>query len=225
MGHFKILFQMIRFFAIMDCRAGKKVCIFRKTSVFLLKGDPVNGEKPKTIEAEIRAGIEDYLSSGDTRCWSLMFETFKLHIFNSCRAMLGNNEDAGDLTSETFMKAMEKIRSYDRNRPFFPWLLRISKNLCIDHIRRIKRNRMAYPEDWEKFSLEPVSAPDEKDPVRIGRIREAILRLKRPQKVCFCLFYMHDKSYKDIAELTGYTTDEVRSYIQNGRRNFKLRMG
>jgi RNA polymerase sigma factor (sigma-70 family) len=189
-----------------------------------LKGEPVSGETHKTVDAEVRKRIDNYLSTGDKQAWGEIFETYKLQVFNACRSMLGNDEDARDLTSDTFMKAMEKIHLYDRNQPFFPWLVRIAKNLCIDQIRRSRRVPMDRLENWETIQAEPGDARDELTAERIGRIRKAVLGLKRPQKVCFFLFYMHDKSYRDISEITGYTLDEVRSYIQNGRRNFKLRM-
>jgi RNA polymerase sigma factor (sigma-70 family) len=189
-----------------------------------LKGDPVSGETHKAVDTEVRKWIDHYLSTGDKRAWGGVFETFKLQIFNTCRSMLRNDEDARDLTSDTFIKAMEKIHLYDRNQPFFPWLLRIAKNLCIDQIRHSRRIPMDRLENWEKIQGEPASVPDDTTPKRIGRIRKAILGLKKPQKVCFCLFYMHEKSYRDISEITGYTYDEVRSHIQNGRRNFKLLM-
>jgi RNA polymerase sigma factor (sigma-70 family) len=184
----------------------------------------VSAETRKIVDTEVRKWLDHYLSTGDKRVWGRVFEAYKLQIFNTCRSMLRNDEDARDLTSDTFMKAMEKIQSYDRNRPFFPWLLRLAKNLCIDHIRKSGRIRLERLEDWEKIGGESIPEAEETDPSRIGRIRKAILGLKRPQKICFCLFYMHEKSYQDISEITGYTYDEVRSHIQNGRRNFKLLM-
>ena len=53
-------------------------------------------------------------------------------------------------------------------------------------------------------------------------IRHAIEQLPRQQKRCFCLFYIQNRSYKEIAELTGYPYNEVRSYIQNSRRKVRL---
>ena len=200
------------------------MCIFHKSPVYLLKGNPVGGQAQTAIDAEVRARIEEYLSSRNVQCWNFVFETYKLQIFNGCRVMLATDEDARDLTSDAFIKAIEKIETYDQNRPFFPWLLRLAKNLCIDHIRKSGRIRLERPEDWDQIGAESVPEEEETDPSRAGRIRKAILRLKKPQKVCFCLFYMHDKSYREIVHLTGYTYDEVRSHIQNGRRNFKLLM-
>jgi RNA polymerase sigma factor (sigma-70 family) len=184
----------------------------------------MGGQTQTAIDAEVRARIGEFISSRNVQCWNFVFEAYKLQIFNGCRAILSTDEDARDLTSDAFIKAIEKIDTYDRNRPFFPWLLRLAKNLCIDHIRKSGRIRLERPEDWEKIGAESVPEAEETDPSRVGRIRKAILQLKKPQKVCFCLFYMHDKSYREIVRLTGYTYDEVRSHIQNGRRNFKLLM-
>jgi RNA polymerase sigma factor (sigma-70 family) len=66
-------------------------------------------------------------------------------------------------------------------------------------------------------------ADEDREQLR-DKIRQAIRILKRPQRRCFCLFYIQQKSYQEIAEITGYSYDAVRSHIQNGRRKFKLIM-
>jgi RNA polymerase sigma-70 factor, ECF subfamily len=139
-----------------------------------------------------------------------------------CHGLLRNDADAEDVTSDAFMKAFENLRAYDRTRPFYPWLHRIATNVCIDFIRKNGRVRFAADREWETFTNEENSV-DEEEIRRIQmKVKKAIEKLKRPQRICFCLFYLHDKSYDEIAEITRLSYDEVRSHIQNGRRKFRL---
>ncbi len=182
----------------------------------------MQGERRKAEEIETAEWLKNLLSGGDTRYWGRIFEKYKRPVFARCFGMLQNEEDARDLTSEVFIRAFENIRQYDLKRPFFPWLYRIATNLCIDFIRRNVRVRAAQEKDVENITDE--NGPDTRTDNEALRekIKTAIEKMKSPQKMCFCLFYLHEKSYNDIVQITGYTLDEVRSHIQNGRRKFKL---
>jgi RNA polymerase sigma factor (sigma-70 family) len=178
-------------------------------------------ERPKEADAEVSSWIEKYLKTGDKQYWGRIFEKYKKQIFVRCLRILNNSEDARDLTSEAFIKAFENIQNFDLKRPFFPWLYQLTTNLCIDHIRRKKLIQFNQIED-QVISENPEDVIVNLERKELGNhIKQAIRKLKRPQKRCFCLFYIQQKSYKEIAELTGYSFNEVRSYIQNGRRKFK----
>jgi RNA polymerase sigma factor (sigma-70 family) len=178
-------------------------------------------ERPKQADAEVSSWIENYLKTGDKQYWGRIFEKYKKQIFVRCLRILNNSEDARDLTSEAFIKAFENIQNFDLKRSFFPWLYQLTTNLCIDHIRRKKLIQFNQIED-QVISENPEDVIVNLERKELGNhIKQAIRKLKRPQKRCFCLFYIQQKSYKEIAELTGYSFNEVRSYIQNGRRKFK----
>jgi len=59
---------------------------------------------------------------------------------------------------------------------------------------------------------------------QLDKLESGIQQLNEGQKVCVELFYMKEKSYREIADLTGYSLHDVKSYIQNGKRNLKLFM-
>jgi RNA polymerase sigma-70 factor (ECF subfamily) len=183
----------------------------------------VNNIKRNAVDSEIKVQIRQILASGDTRQWGEVFEKYKKPVFAICLRMLENEEDARDITSDAFIRAFENIRKYDLDRPFFPWLCRVAANLCIDYIRKKQRLQFTQVEDWSNIRNEEDSAPDRKSGQE-ALMNRAIEKLKGPQKLCFCLFYIHDKSYDDITRFTGYSYNEVRSHIQNGRRKFKLEM-
>ena len=170
------------------------------------------------------ATVRSYLESKDVTYLGRLYETYKQSIFLHCLKMVGHEEDAKDLASETFIRAFDRIEGFKPGSPFLPWLMRIATNLCIDHLR--KKNRHTFYEFDESHSAIAIQNESEpKEPMISGeRIIEMLKQLKPSQKRCFCLFYIHNLTYKQIAELTGYPLGRVRSYIQNGKRNFKLLM-
>jgi len=54
------------------------------------------------------------------------------------------------------------------------------------------------------------------------KLKEAMTSLNREQGLCVTLFYLEEKSYKEVVEITGFSSNQVKSYIQNGKRNLKL---
>ena len=182
-------------------------------------------ERQKADETEVAGWLKKVLVDGDAQSWGRIYERYKRPLFALCHRMLRNEEDAKDLTSDAFMKAFENIRTYDMNRPFYPWLHRIASNLCIDVIRKNGRVRSATDRKLETFKSDEDPVDEEESRRLRLKVKKAIDNLKRPQRICFCLFYLQEKSYEEIVQITRLSYDEVRSHIQNGRRKFKLAVG
>ncbi|MFQ5652297.1 MAG: RNA polymerase sigma factor [bacterium] len=138
--------------------------------------------------------------------------------------MVKNTEEAKDLAGETFIRVFNQIEKFRLDAPFSPWLKRIATNLCIDHLRKRSRFRHQVIEEHQGATHPDMNG----ELVNQNNLRKKILHvlkgLKPAQRRCFCLFYLHDLSYREITKLTGYSFDQVRSHIQNGRRKFKILM-
>ncbi len=181
-------------------------------------------QSAKLQDDKVNGWISDFLNTGDKRFLGKIYEEHKQALFFHCLRILYNQEDAKDLTAEAFIRAFENIHKFDLNRPFFPWLARIATNLCIDFLRRKSAIQFNSIEETKTRSGEESAlAQIEKKELR-EKIGRAILKLKGSQRHCFYLFYIHEKSYKEIVQITGYSYNRVRSCIQNSRRNFKLAM-
>jgi RNA polymerase sigma-70 factor (ECF subfamily) len=133
--------------------------------------------------------------------------------------MVKSIEEAKDLTSDVFIKAFENIGRFDTARPFKPWIYQIATNLCIDHIRRKYIIRFQHLGDMTMPGSES-KADCFENAEQLEQLKRAIGKLKSAQKRCFMLFYIQNRSYHEISEITGYSANEVRSFIQNGKRNF-----
>ncbi|MBN2103154.1 sigma-70 family RNA polymerase sigma factor [bacterium] len=184
----------------------------------------MNIKSMKHRESQIIKWLHIFSETGDKDYLGKIYETFKKPIISHCWRMVRHAEDARDLASDTFIAAFKNIATFDRRRPFFPWLRQIATNLCIDYIRRRKFVELKDPNNIVDSNINDPFDFEEACELK-PRIHQAISLLKRPQRRCFSLFYIQGKSYKEIVQITGYTYPKVRSAIQNGRRNFKRLYG
>ncbi|MFQ5604348.1 MAG: RNA polymerase sigma factor [bacterium] len=180
--------------------------------------------KNNSLSDEENLWIQNYLNTRDKQYLGKLYERYKQKIFMRCLHLVKNTEDAKDLASEAFIKAFNNIEKFKSGSPFYPWLSRIAGNLCIDHLR--KQSRYHYQQILEEHAvIDPDSREQTENQKTLKeKIWQILQMLKPPQRRCFSLFYIHHLSYGDIADLTGYPMNQVRSYIQNGRRRFKILM-
>ncbi|MFM1793853.1 MAG: hypothetical protein RL642_238, partial [Bacteroidota bacterium] len=110
---------------------------------------------------------------------------------------------------------------------FKSWIYSVARNHCLMHLRSKVHQTVlldTIPEDWAG-SAELQEMQDGKV-INLGEHTEhltaALEQLKQEQKICIELFYLQKLSYKEIEEKTGYNFQQVKSYIQNGKRNLKI---
>jgi RNA polymerase sigma-70 factor (ECF subfamily) len=108
---------------------------------------------------------------------------------------------------------------------FKSWIYMIAKNHCLMKIRGNKN----YPVELDEKNLPPKEFMDtemnhiEKDRL-LTTMQESIKQLSIEQQQCVTLFYLEKKSYVEVAEITGYSMMQVKSHLQNGKRNLKILM-
>lgn len=136
---------------------------------------------------------------------------------------LRNEEEAKDAVQQVFLKVLNELPKY-RVSYFKSWLYMVSKNHCLMRLRdkgkytsEINDELLATPEQSDKAALA------EKE-LQYDQMAAALLLLNREQQECVSLFYLQKKSYQQISLTTGYTVMQVKSHIQNGKRNIKLQM-
>jgi len=138
---------------------------------------------------------------------------------------LQNEADSKDAVMDIFEKLLTELRTRKVDN-FKNWLYTLTKNHCLQHLRT-HNNRHRIREKIGKESLDKgIVRPDEnlvKEEVesQYKQLQEAISELKDEQEVCIRLMYLEEKTYKEIADHTGFEVKKVKSYIQNGKRNLK----
>ena len=107
---------------------------------------------------------------------------------------------------------------------FKAWIYMVAKNHCLMKIRDRQGKREIEISDFHVQSTDETLEGNphlEKDEL-LNRMTVALEQLSNEQKQCIILFYLEKRSYQEIAEITGFTLMQVKSYIQNGKRNMKI---
>jgi RNA polymerase sigma factor (sigma-70 family) len=151
----------------------------------------------------------------------ILLQRYTLLLLGVCMKYLKNEEAARDAVQQIFLKAITELEKYEVEF-IKSWLYMIAKNHCLMQFRDKNRQlvelseQMAETEDSdEKLSIK------EKDQL-LDWMHESIKNLNPEQQQCVTLFYLEKKSYQQVAEETGYSILQVKSSIQNGKRNLRL---
>lgn len=136
---------------------------------------------------------------------------------------LKNEEDARDCVQQIFLKVINELQKYKVDY-FKSWIYMIAKNYCLMKLR----DQKSFPVELNEQTIpaeNPVNKNELAEKETLFQImQEAIKQLNREQQQCVNLFYLQKKSYAEVAEITGYTMLQVKSHLQNGKRNLKLMM-
>lgn len=154
----------------------------------------------------------------------VLFDRYALLLLGMCMKYLKNEEDARDAVQQIFLKMLSDINKHEIQY-FRAWIYQVTKNYCLMQLRQ---KHMKYKEEISDKHMSDLVAEEEdkrvyqeKD-ILLENMEQAMNLLSPEQKVCVQLFYLQKKSYQEIADQTGYSLLQVKSYIQNGKRNLKL---
>jgi RNA polymerase sigma-70 factor (ECF subfamily) len=131
-------------------------------------------------------------------------------------------EEARDCVQQIFVKVITELAKY-RVEYFKSWIYTIARNHCLMKLRD-QHGRQTELSDsllaaWDE---EPGNNPHWEKEQLLGWMSGALEELGKEQKQCVILFYLEKKSYQEIADATGYSLMQVKSHIQNGKRNLKI---
>jgi len=136
---------------------------------------------------------------------------------------LKNEDDSKDAVMQLFEKLLIDLKKHEVQN-FKGWLHTVAKNYCLMQLRKknpetpLIENLVVENQHFAHREEEPQLEE------RLTLMEEAIAQLNDSQKKCVELFYLKEKCYQEISEQTGYTMNEVKSFIQNGKRNLKIYM-
>jgi RNA polymerase sigma factor (sigma-70 family) len=148
-----------------------------------------------------------------------LLERYTMLLYGVCMKYLKNPEEARDAVQQIFLKAITELHKYEVSY-FSSWLYMIAKNHCLMILRNRKHGISV------DQVAEPVEVMVDPDPLKkeslLRDLEEALQHLNPEQKTCIRMFYLEKKSYQTIASETGFNLLQVKSYIQNGKRNLRL---
>ena len=168
--------------------------------------------------------LENFYKDHNNEWLGILLPRHTLLLLGVCMKYLKNEEDAKDCVQQIFLKIINELHKY-KVEYFKSWAYMIAKNHCLMKLRdkgKItaelnEKNTGLADETEDKISL------IEKD-ILLNKMSESIKQLNPEQQQCVSLFYFQKKSYTEVADITGFSMLQVKSHIQNGKRNLKLMM-
>lgn len=156
--------------------------------------------------------------NGDTRAFEAILDEFEGPVFNAAYRVVGNHEDAADVTQAVFIKVYEKLDTYDPRYRFFSWVYRIAVNEAINFARSRRRER---PLDEAVLARKGVSVDHLARIERDELIQSALRALKPDHRVVVVLKYFLELSYKEISEIVEIPERTVKSRLFEGREHLR----
>jgi RNA polymerase sigma-70 factor (ECF subfamily) len=183
---------------------------------------------PPGAPGEIEALVYKCLS-GDELAWDAIVQRYRRKVFNVAYKFVGRHEEAEDLTQEIFLKVFKSLGTFDRRANFQTWLISVSRNLCIDHYRKVRQERLTIdrrvdPGELSPASQEPgpISALEQQD--RVSLLREALSALPESLRTAVLMRDIQELSYHEIAERLRLPEGTVKSRINRGRAELARRI-
>jgi len=165
--------------------------------------------------------LDLYYTDKNQEWIGILLERYTLLLLGVCMKYLKNETEAKDCVQQIFLKVLTEVSKY-RIDYFKSWLYMVAKNHCLMKLRG--KGAKSVKELNEEQLAVTESAKDEllANEHTYDLLEEAIEELNEEQRQCVILFYLKKNSYQQIAEKTGYSLLQVKSYIQNGKRNLKI---
>lgn len=151
-----------------------------------------------------------------------MLDRYTLLLLGVCMKYLKNEEEARDCVQQVFLKVLTEVSKH-RITFFKSWLYMVAKNECLMRLRN-KQGRQVHTleKNLEHLPQEPLQKDLLEQEQTLTLLEESITELNEEQRITVSLFYLRKLSYQQISERTGFTLLQVKSYIQNGKRNLRL---
>ena len=169
--------------------------------------------------------VAAFKQSGDNNYLSNLYQRYMDLVFGVCLKYFKDAEKSKDAVMEIYLEVNTKLKNYEVDN-FKGWLHVLTRNYCLMQLRsprNLKTNEFNadFMQSTENTHLNGEVLEKEQNFVKLEQCLET---LQDEQKQSVKLFYLENKCYNEIAAITGYDWNKVRSYIQNGRRNLKLCM-
>jgi RNA polymerase sigma factor (sigma-70 family) len=166
--------------------------------------------------------LENFYTTRNNKWLGVLLQRYTVLLLGVCTKYLKNEEKAKDAVQQIFLKVITELQKYKVDY-FKSWLYMVTRNHCLMKLRDKTEKNTKQINDTLPLADEQsqISTHIEKDKL-LSHIDAALVELIPEQKTCVTLFYLDKKSYTEISAITGFSPMQVKSYIQNGKRNLKI---
>lgn len=161
-------------------------------------------------------------AAGDADAFEYLLRQYQSQIYNLCLRLTGNREDAADMTQEAFLRAWNGLARFQFEAAFSTWLYRLASNVCLDHLRALKRRpKVSLTVEDEEGKTQELSITDdaptpEEAVIRVeenARLQQAMQALEPEQRQILTLRAINGLSYTDIAAILEVKEGTVKSRL------------
>lgn len=170
--------------------------------------------------------------SGNRQAFGRLVKTYQNRVLALAYDLMSNYEDASDLAQEVFIRAFDKLGSFEERSRFSTWIYRITVNMAMDQHRKRKRRPTASFEAHFRDGIPPesqgnlITMPD--DPVENEEVRNilfhALDQLTENQRTATVLKYFQHRSCKEIAEIMGCAEGTVRIHLHRALNHLRKKI-
>jgi RNA polymerase sigma factor (sigma-70 family) len=166
--------------------------------------------------------LDSYYADHNSKWLGILLQRYTMLLLGLCMKYLKNEEEAKDAVQQIFLKVITELEKY-KVEYFKSWLYMVARNHCLMRLRNKNGRLIKEINDHMPIAAETFDAASlvEKDAM-LNYVGDSLNELTNEQKTCVTLFYLDKKSYNEIVDITGFTLMQVKSYIQNGKRNLKI---
>ncbi|WP_207533557.1 RNA polymerase sigma factor [Desertivirga arenae] len=176
---------------------------------------------PKATEADLLA---HYKNSGDLEVLGRLYERYMPLLYGLCLKYFKDEELSKDAVMQIFEQLIKKLKVHEVSN-FKSWLYTLARNYCLMELRVTGKHEFVNLDDAGLETPYFQSAEgDDLTEMQLKQMGRCLEKLPTEQKVCVELFYLQQKCYKEVTDITGFDANKVKSYIQNGKRNLKICM-
>ncbi len=175
-------------------------------------------DKDKLRDDEL---LRSYQITGELSVLAQLYERYMHLVYGICMNCYKDEEKSKDAVMAIFEELIAKLKIHQVQN-FKSWLHVLSRNHCLMDIRKSSKMNMDNIDEhlMELEGFVHLDVEDVKEK-QLSDLENCINTLSPEQKICIELFYLKEMCYKDIAQITNYDLNQVKSYIQNGKRNLK----
>ena len=160
--------------------------------------------------------------NGDQAAWEAIVRMYRRKVFNVAYKFVGRHDQAEDLTQDVFLKLYKSLDTFDRRANFQTWLISVSRNLCIDHYRAVRKERETINRDVDPSDFAPASPDTRVDTQleqrdRVKLLRKALDKLAPTLRTAVMLRDIQELTYQEIADQLHLPEGTVKSRINRGR--------
>lgn len=166
--------------------------------------------------------LTHYYRDGDNKWLGILLQRYTLLLFGVCMKYLKNEEEAKDAVQQVFEKSIRELAKYKVDY-FKSWVYMVAKNHCLMKLRDKGKTPREITEQMLSTPAEAGGLTEQLQKEELlQRLSHALPQLNTDQRICIELFYLQKKTYQQITEETGFSAMQVKSYIQNGKRNLRM---